>query len=376
VRLAPELEALIREAIDAGRLKPGQKLGSARQLAKEWKTSYGAVRQSLESLAAKGLVERRARAGTFISSDALPAERQGNYKNVIGLLIPDIRIPEYSLVTRCVQDAGHQAGVEVIVSSTDNDRARYDQSIRRHLEVGVGGLILTSPTQSKISLEALLEIEQSGTPVVNYCNAIDVVRWPTVRSNISQAIELLISHLCDIGKKRIGFLTYGSTDGYINMIHDGLYRAMSKVGLNFSNIVEFTLPDTLYLNGWKDNDTLTKSLNSWLDAHPDIDAICSMHDHIAAVMLSVLKERSIDVPEQIAVASCGNMGEFFGLAPGILTTVNTHVDKAAMEMVRILQSPAQYKSDDQPPIVSIDQELVLGTSTVKSGGHAAPKQGA
>ena len=375
VRLSTELEGLIREAINAGTLKPGQKLGSARQLAKEWKTSYGAVRQSLENLAAKGLVERRARAGTFISSDTKAVEHRSNAKNVIGLLIPDILVPEYSLVTRCVQDAGHRAGLEVIVSSTDNDRARYDQSIRRHLDAGVGGLILTSPTHSKISLETLLEIEKSGIPAVNYANTIDVVRWPTVRSDLFEVIHILIRHVYELGRKRIGFLTYGGSGTYFNLIHGGLYRAIAKTGMNVSDVVEFTLPDTLYLNGWKDNGALEKALDSWLDDHPNIDAVCSMHDHIAAVLLSVLRRRSVSVPEQIAVASCGNLAEFFGLPSGTLTTINTHVDRAATEMVRILQSPANIDGDDQPGIVSIAPELVLGTTTV-SGGLNAPKQGA
>src|SRR4051794_25224882 len=91
-RLSTELEVLIREAIDCGELKPGQRLGSAKQLAKHWKASYGAVRQSLETLAAKGLVERRARAGTFISSSPeTVGTKVGPARDIIGLLVPDIR---------------------------------------------------------------------------------------------------------------------------------------------------------------------------------------------------------------------------------------------------------------------------------------------
>src|SRR5262245_42351694 len=104
-RLSTELEELIRGAIQSGELKPGQKLDSARQLAKHWKASYGAVRQSLETLAMKGLVERRPRAGTFVSSNSEAVAVKGDSRNIIGLLVPDIRMPEYSLVTRRLQDA-------------------------------------------------------------------------------------------------------------------------------------------------------------------------------------------------------------------------------------------------------------------------------
>ena len=65
-RASAELEELVRGAIRRGELKPGDRLGSAKQLAKQWNSSYGTVRQTLETLAAKGLVERKPRAGTFV----------------------------------------------------------------------------------------------------------------------------------------------------------------------------------------------------------------------------------------------------------------------------------------------------------------------
>jgi LacI family transcriptional regulator len=376
VTLSAELEELIREAIHSGKLKPGQRLGSAKQLAKHWKTSYGAVRQSLETLAAKGLVERRARAGTFVSSSSELVGTGIGAKNVIGLLVPDIRVPEYSLITRCVQDAGHQAGLEVIVSSTDNDRARYDQSILRHLQAGVGGLILASPHHAKVSLQTLLEIEKSGTPAVNYARPIDVVRWPTVQTDLFQAVYLLVRHLCDLGRKRIAFFTYGAPDIHFTQMHYGLYRAIADSGLNGSNIVEFLIPDDFYLNGWTDTNSLALAIIDWLDQHPKIDAICCMHDHIATVVLGVLRQRSVRVPDDIAVTGCGHIAEYFGLQSGTLTTVDTHVDKAAAEMIRILQSPADPKRENQPSIITIPPELVTGSSTLSNGGPIAPKHGA
>src|SRR5947209_6933490 len=89
-RISTDLEELIRSAIERGELKPGQRLGSAKQLAKFWKTSYGAARQSLELLAAKGLVERRPRAGTFVSSTADSLGVPSDRRNIIGLLVPYI----------------------------------------------------------------------------------------------------------------------------------------------------------------------------------------------------------------------------------------------------------------------------------------------
>src|SRR4051812_15696871 len=87
-RLSADLEGMIRSAIQRGELKPGQRLGSAKQLAKLWKTSYGAARQSLELLAAKGLVERRPRAGTFVTSNSATLGIGADARKIVGLLVP------------------------------------------------------------------------------------------------------------------------------------------------------------------------------------------------------------------------------------------------------------------------------------------------
>ncbi len=371
-RLSSELEELIRSAIQRGELKPGQRLGSAKQLAKHWQASYGAVRQSLETLAAKGLVERRPRAGTFVSSSAEPAPVKSGARDIIGLLVPDIRMPDYSLVTRHLQDAAHQAGFEMLVSSTDNERERYDQSVLRHLKAGVGGLILVAPQKARISLETLLELEKSGIPVVNYARTVDVVRWPTVQTDTFQAVYLPVRHLCQLGRKRIGFLSYPTPDLHGMQMHYGLYRAIAESGLTADNVVEFTLPDDIYLNGWLDGHAMGMILGKWLNENPKVDAICCTHFHIAAAMLTVLGQRGVRVPDDIAVTGSGRMAEYFGLAPDAVTTVDTRMDRAAAEMIHALQRGRDPQVEDQATVIAIQPDLVIGRSTVFNGETAAP----
>lgn len=364
-------------AIRSGQLKPGQRLGSAKQLAKHWNASYGAVRQSLEALAAKGIVERRPRAGTFVSSSAQglqtsPLEHGG----IIGLLVPDIRRPEYGLIARHLQDAGHRAGVEILVSSTDNERERYDQSVMRHLHAGVAGLVLVSPRQARISLQTLVEIEKSGVPVVNYAHSIDLAAWPTVKTDVVKLVYVAVDHACKLGRKRIGFLTYSGGASYNTELQYGLYRALADNGLSSINVVEYPLSDSLYINGWADRQALKQRISEWLDQHPDVDAVCCTHDHIGAAVLSVLNGRGVRVPDDIAVIGSGNMPEFFGLPPGELTTVDTRIDKAMEEIVRLLRTAKVTESQDKvkpQTVVAIEPKLVPGRSSL-GNSYESPSQ--
>lgn len=73
------VEQIIRQ-IQAGRLKPGDKLPSERQLIEMLNVGRSSIREALQGLAAIGVVESRAGQGSFISSN-------------IHLLMPDIENP-------------------------------------------------------------------------------------------------------------------------------------------------------------------------------------------------------------------------------------------------------------------------------------------
>ena len=367
---ASDVEGFIYGAIRRGDLKPGERIGSARELAQEWNTSYGAVRQSLESLAAKGILVRRPRAGTFVnselSSNLVPDDPADARRHIIGLLVPDIRVPEHSFVTRHLQDAAHAEHLEVLVSSTDNERQRYDQSIARHIRAGVGGLILMSPQQARVSLESLLEIQKSGIPVVNYGRSLDIVNWPTVQTNVQQGAYLAVQHLCALGRRNIGFISYAASRSINLQMSYGVYKAAHESPESVKRISELAISPEVYLqsNGWADNSALCRLLEAWLAENPDIDAIHCTHDHIAGAVLATLRKSGRRVPDDVAVAGMGRMGEFFGLAPGELTTVDTCLDKAAGEMLRLLREQGNRDPDRPAEVVEIEPQLVIGRSTV------------
>lgn len=364
---------MIVNAIRSGEFKPGDRLGSARQLAEKWEASYGAVRQSLEMLAAKGIVVRRPRAGTFINSKVFPLDQgQGSSgsvarRSIIGLLVPDIRTPEATLVTRNLQDVCNRSHIEVLVSSTDNESDKYQQIIARHIQLNVCGIVLVAPDEARLSLQTLVELQKSRLPVVSYARPLQVGAWPSVQTDTYYGSYIAVRHLCDLGRKRIAYLTYPSSHGSEARV--GLYRAIAEFGLTGVNVLEYTLPDNLYLqaNGWADSQMLRRVLSTWLDQNPDVDAICCAHDHIAAAAWAVLREKGRRVPEDVAIVGTGNMSEYFGLSAGELTTVDTRVNDAAAEMLRILT-----QSEDEPRAgvesLTIKPRLVIGYSSV--GNHA------
>ena len=110
------LESFLYERIQTGALKPGDRVGTAKELSKKFNVSFGQARQSLEILAAKGVVTRTPRAGTFVSDD--PIQNQVDIKSngsVFTLLVPDLRQAEYAYISRYIQDEAHKMHLDVIL---------------------------------------------------------------------------------------------------------------------------------------------------------------------------------------------------------------------------------------------------------------------
>jgi LacI family transcriptional regulator len=364
------VERVIYEQIKAGTLRPGEKLGSAQQIATKFGASFGAVRQSLESLARKGVVVRKHRAGTFVSPDAMKTTGQvfrESKTNTIALLVPDIKIPEYAWVTRGVEDAAHAHEMDIIISSTDNERDRFDRLIQRRVESGVSGMILVAPTYDRVSPEMLLSLKESKMPVVTLGNALDIVDWPAVVTDVSFGTYTAVKHLCDIGRKRIAFMSYEAGFGrdYWQVLRQvGLYKALQESGIT-TKPLELIIPLEFYSfeYGATNNYKLRKFISDWLDKNGDIDAIRCENDHIAAEVLRVLEEKKIRMPQDIAVIGNGNIGKFYGIEPGVLTTMDTHGIEAQTKAVELLMT--LIKGDYIEPYmrVFIKPELVIGRST-------------
>jgi GntR family transcriptional regulator, arabinose operon transcriptional repressor len=370
-RTSRNLATVIYDQIEVGTLRPGERLGTAKELAKKFNVSFGSARQSLEVLAAKGVVFRKPRAGTFVSenlSRTSTVHAASNNHSMFALLVPDLRLAEYAYMTRYIQDEAHKVNLDVIVSSTDNERERYDQTIYRQIKSGVSGMILISPSYERVSLETVLELKNSGIPVVCFAHELEGTGWPTVHTDVFHGTYIATKHLCEIGRKRIAFVSYETTSSDKTYVPKrcGVYKALLEMGRNSGGPLELIVPLKFYSPqlGWSNNPELRHFVGEWLDANKDVDAICCDHDHIATAALRLLQDRGVRVPHDVAITGSGNFEQFFGLTPGELTTVDTRLPEKAAEMLRLLLAIRNGEQIEPDLKVAFRPELIVGGSTV------------
>jgi GntR family transcriptional regulator len=96
------IQAAIRERIDSGELKPGDVVGSERELARIHGVSLMTARHALAGLAQEGVVERRHGAGTFVAPPRIHFNKLVSYTEQTASLglMPRSRILSSGIVKR------------------------------------------------------------------------------------------------------------------------------------------------------------------------------------------------------------------------------------------------------------------------------------
>ncbi|MFB7722323.1 GntR family transcriptional regulator [Nocardia sp. NPDC056100] len=131
--------------IEAGRLQPGQRIPSTRELAAQFEVSIGAINDAMEVLTKKGLIDTRPRSGRFVAESTAPLGAKikpsrpravlvggyaGSGKTEFGRIFAretGWAMLDKDTITRSVVDA---ALVEMGSSMQDRDSQIYHRSIR------------------------------------------------------------------------------------------------------------------------------------------------------------------------------------------------------------------------------------------------------
>jgi len=310
-----QLEKAIIARLRDGSLSPGERLESPEELAKVLDGSASTVRLALQNLASQGILIRVPRRGTMVSQDALrmlqpenTIEPSVNGKN-FGLLVPDIRIHEYASIAGAILEVTHATGTNVTVFSTEDDRERYDSSIRRCLESRFNGLVIVPPLYTPLRLETLTILEQAKVPVVTVWRPIDVMGWPVVRSDPTDGLFQTTSHLVSMRCKHIAMMSFQAPEHDLTRMASilGYERALAAGQLQFNPDNVFTAPNitTLSRHMTGREQSMFDELVEWLRQRPEIDGIASQHDLLAGMAVKALAKLGRPVPGDVMVTGVG-----------------------------------------------------------------------
>jgi GntR family transcriptional regulator, arabinose operon transcriptional repressor len=307
----------IEEGILSRRYQPGQKLPSEALLVEEFKASRITVVRALRELQQRGIVQRRAGSGTYVTD--------GNATNgnlLFGLLIPNLGETEiFGPICQGMAESCQLHKHALLWGDTtpapEEKEAQTLELCRQYIVKKVAGVFFAplewTPQNDRINQAAISLLEQAGIPIVllDRCFLPYSKRshYDLVAIDHRRAGYLVTEHLLKLGCQRIAFVAYAHSASTVEARISGYREALFIAGAPFEpSLVQRLVSDH------------TAELGRIVDRLKPEAIVCA-NDRTAGQVMHSLIELNYQVPRDVRIAGIDDV-QYANLLPVPLTTVH------------------------------------------------------
>lgn len=286
--------------------------------------------------------------------------RTSRTRNIVAI-IPDLSDTFNSGIIRSMEATAAKAGYSILFGDSQGIRDRemqYGNLVQHKQADGVVFFSARPPFEDKF-----LESETfSPPPMVNSCEVLSseglMIRnhpIPYVTIDNLLAAEEMVSHLIDMGHKRIAIITGGRGIPSSQQRLSGYRNAHKKAGLPVNDELIFEGQYTL-----DSGESLTREV---LQLKNRPTAIFCMCDESALGCLHTLRQQGFSVPDDIAVAGFDDI-RFATYTDPPLTTVAQPVTELGKRCIEILIKLIEKKPVEETQVI-LPHKLIIRGSTRK-----------
>jgi LacI family transcriptional regulator len=306
------------------------------------------------SEATKKAVQKAAQKLNYHPNQIAAALRNGK-SNVIGIIVPTVDRSFFSSVVRGIEEIANQAKYNVMICQSYDDYDKEVATVEALLRSRVDGIIASFAKQTR-DFDHFLKAKQRGIPVILFDRSND---------------ELEVSHV--VVDDYLG--AFKATE---HLAQQGCTRIAHFAGLQRISIYRDRLrgyKDALSANGLKFKESLVIESNLQLEdgrnsmiqlLKGDVpDGIFSASAYGILGALQVLKERNMNVPNDVALVGFSNEPYTSFTEPSI-TTVEQHslrMGNAAAEI--FLEEVVDSEEKFIPQKIVLKPELIIRKSSLR-----------
>jgi len=321
----------IKHQIEDGYLKPGDRIGSHHDLARDYNVSLITVRKALSELINEKIVYSRMGKGTYVAERRICADFAEHIN--LGLVLRDLNSPFFSRIVEEIERHASRLGANLLVSTSSNSIEMENRQIKRYMDIGISGLILTSITSRSHVSPLVRKLHTDNFPyvIVAFTEDEDI---NYVGVDHEYGAYLATEHLIKTGHERIGYIN--SENGYHlgEVRKAGYIRALNTHGILHDEEYHFRLRGR---GNWLDYESGYEIgiQVSGMSARPD--AIFAYNDLAALGFQRAVLDRGIKVPDEIAIIGFDNIKRGV-VCPVPLTTIDQCPEEIAAKAINIVMN--------------------------------------
>ncbi len=276
----------------------------------------------------------------------------------IGVLLPFLSGEFFSELLRGLDDAAHEHGLVLIVSSSHRSPSDFQRSMRM-VDKRVDGLVVMAPEIDPASAASILERD---TPVVFINTYADGVPADVINFDNHAGGLAVTQHLLDLGHRRIAMVRGPDDARDAHERARGYRDAMRRAGVTDTAALE--------IPGGYARESGFEAAQEILRWAERPTAVVAANDYCAKGVMSALSKEGVQVPEEVSVTGFDGLpsGEY-SVPP--LTTVRVPIREIGYRAIRQLAMRLGGELADGGHLRRVEPvELVARGSTAPEGGAA------
>lgn len=258
-------------------------------------------------------------------ADPLAASLRTGRSMLVGVLIPDIANPLFSLILGGINETLHAHGYYTIVADVGGDQEKQIDLVEALMARRVDGLILATASRNDPVVCHCLE---RNVPIVLVNRSEATQRASAAVSDDVLGMKLSVDHLIGLGHRKIAHLggPQNISTGYLRRM--GFEVAMEDHGFARSELIMEIAGGYTHKAGYIAGKAL-------LQKHPDVTAIAAANDLLALGTYSALPDLGRHCPGDISIVGHNDM-PFVDLVQPPLTTVRISHREMGVEAAKLL----------------------------------------
>lgn len=344
-----EILRWIKQRLEEGELRPGDRIESEHQLCTQFQVSRQTVRHAISLLENDGVVERRRGSGTYIKT-AVNVQDKEEKTMQVAVMTTFVQEYIFSSIIQEVEHALSRSGYGMQLSFTNNSVEKERFILKNILEKNMVDGLIAETTKSGLpnpNLDIYKKIMNKGIPVIFINSHYPELDAPYVSLDDKMAGKVATQHLIKCGHRNIAAI-FKADDGQGHKRYAGYIEALMEADIKIKgqHIVWIDTEDVRHMR--EDSGWILRRLQG-------CTACVCYNDEVATNLVAVCLEQNIRVPDDLSVVGIDD-SEMATFCEVPLTSVrNPFRDLgkiSALEMLELLQGLAV------PKITELDPEIV------------------
>jgi LacI family transcriptional regulator len=245
----------------------------------------------------------------------------------VGILIPDISSQFYPEIVRGTEDVANIYDYNIILCNSDNDLEKEKEYLRVLREKMVDGVLYMSSSLEPQIVELIRELEIT-TVLVETTDKEKT--FPSVTIDNKEAAYDAVSYLIKKGNRKIAYI--GAHKDALNAVavrYFGYEDALRENGI--------AIDESLVYFGETKADEGYMAINKILQHTDSIDAVFCASDELAMGVINSLREKGINVPEEVDVIGFDNIHTSSLFYPKLTTVAQPMYDMGSVGMRMLIK---------------------------------------